>query len=120
MDSIHDLGGIEGFGPVARDEPSWHDAWERRVFGMTTTANITGNIDDFRHSIERLHPTIYLGASYFGRWLAGLEVRCVERGLISSDEVDARSEAGRAARPVAVPSLGLPTVSSSTLRTNSW
>ena len=108
MDSIHDLGGIEGFGPVVRDEPSWHEAWERRVMGMTTTANLVGNIDDFRHSIERLRPTIYLDASYFGRWLAALEVRCVERGLITSDEVDARSGAGRAARPVAAPSIGLP------------
>lgn len=113
MDSIHDLGGIEGFGPVARDEPSWHTAWERRVLGMTTTAALIGNIDDFRHSVERLHPTIYLDASYFGRWLAALEVRCVERGLISSDEVDARSGAGRAARPVAVPSIGLPAAVSS-------
>lgn len=108
MDGIHDLAGIEGFGPVVRDEPSWHHAWERRVFGMTTTASLVGNIDDFRHSLERLHPTIYLTAGYFGRWLAALEVRCVERGLITSDDVDARSGAGRAARPIATPSIGLP------------
>ena len=109
MDSIHDLGGLEGFGPVERDEPSWHDAWERRTLGMTMTANFVGNIDDFRHSVERLHPSIYLTAGYFGRWLAALEVRCVERGLITSDDVDARSTAGRAARPTAAPSIGLPT-----------
>jgi len=114
MDSIHDLGGSEGFGPVVRDEPSWHDPWEPRVLGMSTTVHLVGNIDDFRHAIERLRPTIYLDASYFGRWLAALEVRCVERDLITSDEVDARSVAGRAARPIAVPSIGLPTVVSST------
>jgi nitrile hydratase subunit beta len=113
VDGIHDLGGMEGFGPVARDEPSWHEAWEARAFGLAMRAKVAGNIDAVRHSIERLHPAMYLTAGYYGRWLAALEVRCVERGLITSDEVDARAGAGRAARPVAVASIGLPGPSSS-------
>ena len=33
MDGIHDLGGVEGFGPVEvePDEPWFHHEWERRV-----------------------------------------------------------------------------------------
>jgi nitrile hydratase len=83
------------------------------VFGVASRASLVGNIDDFRHSIERLHPSIYLTAGYFGRWLAALEVRCVERGVLTSDEVDARAGAGRAARPVALASVGLPGPSTS-------
>ncbi len=47
-------------------------------------------------------------AGYFGRWLAALEVRCVERDLLTHTEVDERSGAGRGARPVAVASVSLP------------
>jgi len=113
MDGIHDLGGMEGFGSVEADELTWHEAWERRAFGLVSRASLAGNIDDFRHSVERLHQAIYLTAGYYGRWLAALEVSCVERGVITSDEVDARAGAGRQARPVAVASIGLPGPSSS-------
>jgi nitrile hydratase len=107
MDGIHDMGGLEGFGEVVRDEVVFHDEWERRAFGMQMTAQMDRtNTDEFRHSVERLDPRIYLTSSYYGRWLASLEVRLVERGLLTSDEVDAR--VGAAARPSATATIGLP------------
>jgi nitrile hydratase beta subunit len=108
MDGVHDLGGMEGFGPVERDEDVFHAEWERRAFALAMTAAIDGNTDDFRHAIERLDPGTYLTAGYYGRWLASTEVRLAERGLLSSDEVDRRAGRGAAARPVAAASLGLP------------
>jgi nitrile hydratase beta subunit len=106
MDGVHDMGGMQGFGPVRRGNEVFHAPWERRAFGLVMSTPIDGNIDDFRHSVERLDPGIYLTAGYYGRWLAALEVRLVERDLISSDDVDAR--VGSAARPTATPALGLP------------
>ena len=37
MDGIHDLGGLDGFGPVEvePDEPVFHEDWERRMFRLS-------------------------------------------------------------------------------------
>jgi nitrile hydratase len=110
MDGIHDMGGMEGFGPMVRDEALFHDPWERTAFGLASGVQIVGNTDEFRHSIERLDPGFYLTADYFGRWLGALEIRLVERGLLDSDDLDARAGDARA-RPSAVPPHGLPTAS---------
>lgn len=79
MGGIHDLGGMQGFGPVERDEAVFHAPWERLAFAMAQTAHIEGNTDDFRHAIERLDPGQYLTVGYYGRWLACTEIRLRER-----------------------------------------
>jgi nitrile hydratase len=77
VDGIHDLGGMHGFGRVERepDEPVFHARWEGRVHAMLgiALARGIGNIDAFRHGIERMAPRDYLGTPYYGRWLASLE-----------------------------------------------
>jgi nitrile hydratase subunit beta len=110
MDGIHDMGGMDGFGPMVRDEAIFHAPWERTAFALASGVRIVGNTDEFRHSIERLEPGFYVTAGYHGRWLGALEVRLVERGLLDSDEVDERA-GGSDARPSAMPPLGLPTTS---------
>jgi nitrile hydratase beta subunit len=95
MDSIHDLGGRQGFGPVEPevDEPVFHDRWEAAVFTMTRTARAVGavqNTDQFRHAIERIDPVGYLSHSYYGRWLGGLETLLIEAGGVSREALDAR------------------------------
>ncbi len=107
MDGIHDLGGMEGFGPMVRDDAMFHAPWERATFGLATGVGIVGNTDEFRHTIERLDPAFYLTADYFGRWLGALEIRLVERGLVTSDEIDDRV-GGSGARPSASAPNGLP------------
>lgn len=68
---MHGYGAVD----VERDEPVFHAAWEKRVFGAAMLALGTGiaNIDRFRHAIERLDPVEYLSAGYYGRWLGALE-----------------------------------------------
>lgn len=36
MDGIHDLGGMQGFGAVVREEnePVFHEDWQRIAFGL--------------------------------------------------------------------------------------
>jgi nitrile hydratase len=77
MDGIHDLGGRQGFGGSleTRDEGIFHAEWEARVFAMVSLLMGSGcfNVDEFRHSIERVDPVAYLADGYFGRWLGGAE-----------------------------------------------
>ena len=94
MDGIHDLGGMQGFGPVhvEPDEPVFHAPWEGRVFalaGLALAAGV-GNGDAFRHAIERLEPVTYLTAGYYGRWLAALERVLRDAGVLGQGELDAR------------------------------
>ena len=97
----HDLGGRQGFGPVAPEpefeEPVFHHEWERRVFAMTLATGMLGqwNIDQSRHARERQHPVAYLEQSYYENWLAGTEKLLLEAGLISQGEL-AEAAAGTA------------------------
>ena len=46
MNGAHDMGGMDGFGPVmpASDEPLFHAAWERRAFALTFSRSIARQI----------------------------------------------------------------------------
>lgn len=102
MNGVHDMGGMHGFGPVESEsaEPVFHHPWEGRVFAMRLASSMLGawNIDIGRHSIERMGPSAYLASSYFERWLASLEMLLVEKGLATSEEIEAGTPA-KAARP---------------------
>lgn len=117
MNGAHDLGGMQGFGPVAPD-PVAPDAvapdaagrdgeaalfkaeWERRVFGLTLAMGATGcwNIDESRHARENQDPGAYLAKSYYQIWLHGLERLLVQAGLCSEEEI----AQGRSLQPPAV------------------
>ncbi|MBE0622606.1 MAG: nitrile hydratase subunit beta [Burkholderiales bacterium] len=93
------MGGARGFGRVTEepDEPPFHAAWERRAFALTLAMGTPGgwNIDMSRAAREDRPPEDYLAKSYYEIWLAGLEKLMTERGLVSSDEI----EAGRMLHP---------------------
>ena len=97
MNGIHDLGGMDGFGPVEieADEPVFHEPWEAWVYSLYFAGMGSGvfNIDEFRHSIERMRPDDYLDASYYERWLAGLEQLYVEKGVLDRATIEARHAA---------------------------
>ena len=99
MNSLHDMGGMHGFGPVApeADEPVFHAAWEGRVMALYRAAGFLGfwTIDASRAAIESLAPATYLTASYYAKWLMGLEVNLRRTGLVGADEL----KAGRSLRP---------------------
>jgi nitrile hydratase len=97
--SIHDMGGMHGFGPieVEPDEPPFHAEWEGRVLAMQRAMGFTGlwTIDAGRASLEALPPLEYLGSSYYRRWFLGLERRLLAHGLVGEDEI----AAGHSLRP---------------------
>lgn len=95
MDGVHDMGGMHGFGPVPEDDDAqFHADWERLVYGMDKIAKAEGafNIDEKRHSIERMDPADYLGATYFERWLDGMERLLTEKGHVTAAELEAARE----------------------------
>jgi nitrile hydratase subunit beta len=76
MNGVHDMGGMDGFGPVVvePDEPRFHAAWEARVLGMyRLTRGSRFHLDEIRDAIEHMPPARYLEASYYERWLDALE-----------------------------------------------
>jgi nitrile hydratase len=92
MARVNDVGGVEGFGPIdttESDEP-FHADWEARVYALIVTLIGKGmfSLDEFRDAIERLPPERYLGASYYEKWLAGVETVLVERGVVAVGAVD--------------------------------
>ena len=106
MNGVHDLGGMDGMGAIryAPEEPTFHANWERQVFAtvMVTMAQRQYNMDSFRHAIERMAPAQYLGVTYYERWLAAMEKRLVEEGVVLPDELAdriARYDAGELSIP---------------------
>lgn len=107
MNGIHDLSGLSGFGRVEVEpgEPVFHEPWQQRTFALLNFA-IAGlnacNVDEYRHSIERMDPVHYLTSHYYERMLTGLSTLLVERGIVDHEDLEAR--AGGAyplSRPVA-------------------
>jgi nitrile hydratase subunit beta len=90
MNGIHDLGGMHGFGAVARDDDAaFHAEWEARAFALTLAMGTwrRWNIDASRYAREQIAPVRYLNDTYFERWLDGLEHQLIESGLASRDEL---------------------------------
>ena len=99
MNGIHDMGGMEGFGPVTPEpnEPVFHSDWEGRAFAMNRAMSYARvwNIDMSRAAIEMLPPLRYLAMSYYEKWAFRLEQLLLARKLVDADEFTA----GRALRP---------------------
>jgi nitrile hydratase subunit beta len=95
MDGVHDLGGMDGFGAVEveANEPVFHHAWERRVFGLTAAMS-TRRLGNFRHAIERMDPVHYLSSSYYEHWLTALATLLVEAGVVTRAELEAKAGGG--------------------------
>ncbi len=91
MNGVHDMGGMQGFGPVRPEanEPLFHAPWEREALAITVAMGACGqwNIDISRSARESLPPAQYLGSTYYANWLAGLEKLMLQRGMVSATEL---------------------------------
>jgi nitrile hydratase len=95
VDTIADMGGMQGLGSVVveKDEPVFHEDWERRAFAMALLAmRVSGtNLDSFRHALARQHPLDYLSDGYYGRWLNMAENLLTDSSIIAPGAVEARA-----------------------------
>lgn len=90
MNGIHDLGGMDGFGPVPYANPTetFHDRWHGETYAMLLSIlrqQIT-TIDAFRHSIEQIPPHQYLDSTYYNRWVTAITRLLLNENVITPDE----------------------------------
>jgi nitrile hydratase subunit beta len=91
MNGIHDMGGMQGMGPIEYEEkePVFHAPWEGRVLAMTRAVTATGKLQGgLRPPIESLTAFEYLRMSYYEKWLASLTARVVASGLLTRAELE--------------------------------
>ena len=93
MNGVHDMGGMDGFGPVERedDEPVFHHPWEGRVFAIRAALRPKDRVPgwgSFRYDLERIPPADYLRMSYYERWFAISMDRLLRSGLVTKAELE--------------------------------
>ena len=102
MDTVHDIGGRQGFGRVRwqndHDNEAFHEEWEARAFAMCMCmfAGWRGNpevatLDWFRHVRERIDPIDYLTRNYYDQWVQTLAATLIDNGTILLEELLAGS-----------------------------
>jgi hypothetical protein len=91
MARMNDVGGMEGFPPVAEeaDEPAFHADWEAHVFALNGALIGRGlyNLDEFRDAIEHLPPQEYLASSYYEKWFRAITSLLVRKGILTEAEL---------------------------------
>jgi len=92
MNGIHDMGGMQGFGPVLieKNEPVFHAPWEGRTYALSTALGIWGkwNLDASRYGIEFIPPADYLSMTYYQRWYVRVVEQLVKAGMVTRAEVE--------------------------------
>lgn len=97
MDTVHDLGGREGFGPLrwrADDDGTlFHEPWQARTWAICMMMmarlredEIGWTLEWHRHVLERIAPADYLSMNYFEKWVQAMMAVAVDAGLAETDE----------------------------------
>ena len=96
MTRVHDMGGRPRSEPIDRSEHVLMD-WERRTGALVGALREKSliNTDELRRGIEAIPAQEYESLSYYERWSASLELLLVEKGVLTSAEIDDRAAALR-------------------------
>ncbi len=94
MNAVHDMGGMPNDQPIDLTERTLMD-WERRAGALVDVLCEKRLItsDELRRGIESLSPRSYRSLEYYERWSASLELLLVEKGLLTTQEIDSRTDA---------------------------
>ena len=91
MNGIHDIGGMDNIGPVniEKDEPVFHEDWEKKVYAMTLATMGAGIFvtDEVRYMTETIPPADYLTFSYYEKWLYSLEQLMLQKNIATGEEL---------------------------------
>lgn len=90
---ITDIGG-QPAGDVPRQEvPQLF--WEKQMIAMFNVLWDKGvfNLDEFRRMVEQTPPEDYAKSTFYGRRLDGMADLLIEKGIISGEELEARTDA---------------------------
>ena len=91
MGGHHDLGGSPA-GPVDKSQHEVED-WERLADAVNSALGGEGlyTTDEHRRAQESLPPEEYASLSYYERWIAATELLLVEKGVLTREEIEART-----------------------------
>ena len=96
MDSLHDLGGKQGLGPVDTDAPPFRHDWEWRQWALSKNVPIPGlSIDASRWITEMIPGPAYLAMPYFEKWC----LRDLAMGVVTGTFTLEEASTGRTDRP---------------------
>ena len=89
----HDIGGVEGTGPVlvaSADRPHAH--WEKRIHALCGVLVSKGllSVDEMRRGWEQLQPEAYSKMSYYEKWASSITKIMLERGVLSEASLEAQ------------------------------
>lgn len=91
MDGVHDLGGIQGFGPieVEHSDALLKAGWGLRMFGIQLSASYRGgfSVDWIRHVAQCIPPAAYLEIEYWDRWYRMVAGVMLDSGWVSLEEL---------------------------------
>jgi nitrile hydratase subunit beta len=98
MDTVHDIGGRQGFGPVRwqedHDEKAFHEEWQARAWAMCMcmfagwrSKPEVWTLDWFRHVRERIDPIDYLTRNYYDQFAQSLAAILIDNGTIRLEEL---------------------------------
>jgi nitrile hydratase len=91
MNGIHDMGGMQGMGPIEREknEPVFHARWESRIFAlrraMRPWPKFNGKAS--RYHIELIPPEEQLQLSYYAKFVVSFSELLVESGFATTEEI---------------------------------
>ena len=88
---MHDRGGWPADAPIDRTEHELAD-WELLMDALVGALGRRGvmTIDEMRRGIESMPRGEYERASYYERWLYGVEMILREKNVVVASELDAR------------------------------
>ncbi|MQA13612.1 MAG: nitrile hydratase subunit beta [Pseudonocardiaceae bacterium] len=91
----HNVGGIQGLGPVWTERRIFVEPWEERIFGVHVAMMGLGiwRWTDLRKKAESMNPIDYFTNRYYEKWLGGIEAFLVENGYLDGAEIEARTSA---------------------------
>jgi nitrile hydratase subunit beta len=97
MNGVHDMGGMQDFGPIHPEpnEPVFHVSWEGRIYAlnMAMAPWRKWSIDRRRYVRELIPPGDYLAMSYYEKFYAGLITNLLDAGMVTQAEIDSGTPA---------------------------
>lgn len=88
MNTMHDVGGMDGFTIPERDQGRiLKEEWERQVWGLVFSLGVPGYSSGGRAGIESMPPDLYLNTPYYARWLYRAEKSLIAGGFVTEAEL---------------------------------
>jgi nitrile hydratase beta subunit len=107
MNSVHDMGGMHGMGPIEydKDEPVFHEPWEGRAWALVRTMGRWGTprTRNFRYELELIPAADYLRMSYYERFISLMIDRLLRANLVTRSELESGTAESGSPKPAPPP-----------------